>query len=283
MDYPDIGSGKSTYTGLFVNGIRQGRGKIFFQGTGEEYEGEWACDEPLGLEIFQHRGPIVGMSNDVGRDLDVGEGGVEVEGTKAQDITPQTVSYDYRPRRCRTISPSMTMSFSTVSSYNIPCSSATEESVIMFSGLDNDPTHASISKPNDAAIASTLVGSRSNRGSDITTSSMESILESLSVINFNGECNRLYKYVNGDTFEGYLDKISGLRQGSGVYIEHRMLSRYDGDWRDSKRHGTGHLQIGSGLEYRGEFFHDKVQGEGSLTIGGFVYTVRIYSGRSDHM
>jgi hypothetical protein len=147
---------------------------------------------------------------------------------------------------------------------------------MILPGLENDSTHGSSSKPNDAVIASIPV--RSNRGSDITMSSMESLLESLSVINFNRECKMLYKYENGDTFEGYLDKISGLRQGAGVYTEHRMGNRYDGDWRDSKRHGTGYLKLASGLEYRGDFFNDTIQGEGNLTIGGFVYTVSIYSG-----
>ena len=54
MEYADLGSGESAYTGWFVNGFRHGEGRCFFHKTGEEYEGEWACDEPIGLDLFQH-------------------------------------------------------------------------------------------------------------------------------------------------------------------------------------------------------------------------------------
>jgi hypothetical protein len=86
---------------------------------------------------------------------------------------------------------------------------------------------------------------------------------------------KFYKYDNGDTFEGYVDKFSGFRQGLGVYTEHRTKSIYSGDWKDSKRHGAGHLKLASGVEYLGEFVDDKIHGEGRLTVGTVVYTVSL--------
>jgi hypothetical protein len=59
MDYADTGSGTSNHTGWFVNGVRHGIGRCFFHKTGEEYEGEWVCDEPIELKIFQHHGPYI--------------------------------------------------------------------------------------------------------------------------------------------------------------------------------------------------------------------------------
>ena len=49
-----------------------------------------------------------------------------------------------------------------------------------------------------------------------------------------------------------------------------------GDWKDSKRHGVGHLKLASGLVYSGEFNEDSIQGEGSLTlINGSLYNVSL--------
>lgn len=51
-----------------------------------------------------------------------------------------------------------------------------------------------------------------------------------------------------------------------------------GDWKDSKRHGVGHLKLSSGLVYSGEFYEDSIQGEGSLTlINGSLYNVSLLS------
>ncbi|KAL3775490.1 hypothetical protein ACHAW5_000235 [Stephanodiscus triporus] len=264
IDYADKGSIISTYTGWFVNGVRQGMGKCSFHKTGEEYEGEWACDEPIGLKIFQHQGPFIEMSHDVcSHCIADGEGGGGREGTH---FIPQTLSFDNRPRRRRTMG-SYELSSSTESFCDGPCCRVMDESVIALS--ENAMTHASSSKPNNAVIRTKL---RLSVESDINSS-----MKSLSVFD-HCECIKLYKYQNGDTYEGNVDRVSGMRQGSGVYTEHRMRSTYNGDWRDSKRHGTGHLKLASGGEYTGEFFMDNIQGQGKLTLGGVVYTGSFYNG-----
>jgi hypothetical protein len=285
MVYADRGYGKSTYTGWFVNGVRQGTGKCFFHGTGEEYEGEWACDEPVGLRIFQHLGPFETCRNDSSSNtcdaFVVGGGaGGGGGGTRTTLCAPSQApsSFENRPRRCvslEILSSSM-LSASTESSCNGgPCPSAMDGSVIELSGLENVTIARELgSKTTDAIIAPPEVRTkRSQLRLSTAESDLMSSMISLTVFDLSEECARLYKYHNGDTFLGYVDKFSGLRQGSGVYTEHRTGSTYNGDWRDSKRHGAGHLRLGSGVEYTGEFFEDKIHGQGSLPIAGSVYRV----------
>lgn len=163
------------------------------------------------------------------------------------------------------------LSSSTESFCDGPCCPVMDESVIALSGIENATTHASSSKSNNVVITPQIrTKLRLSVESDITSS-----MKSQPVFDFCEECIKLYKYQNGDTFEGNVDRVSGMRQGSGVYTEHRMRSTYNGDWRDSKRHGAGHLKLASGVEYTGEFFMDNIQGQGKLTLGGSVYTVSI--------
>jgi len=294
MVYADRGTGKSTYTGWFVNGIRQGIGKCFFHRTGEEYDGEWACDEPIGLKIFQHQGPFTETPClDESSTSCVAFVGGDARSTQ---YTPQTLSsFGDRPGRrlsldgnrpMRRLSlelllSSTTICVSTESSCNGgPCPSAMDESVIALSGLENVTIACELSSNSNNAVIAPVPRTRTKKSRlrvSTAESDIMSSIKSLTVFDFSEECVRLYKYQNGDTFEGYLDKFSGLRQGSGVYTEHRMGKSYNGDWRDSKRHGAGHLRLASGVgvEYTGEFFEDKIHGQGSLTIGGSVYTVSI--------
>lgn len=58
MEYADFGSGAVTYTGEFINGFRHGEGRCFFHSTGDEYEGDFVCDEPVELKVFQHNGSL---------------------------------------------------------------------------------------------------------------------------------------------------------------------------------------------------------------------------------
>ena len=70
MEYADFGPGAVTYTGEFINGFRHGEGRCFFHSTGEEYEGDFVCDEPVDLNVFQHDGPLLEESNSGGEQLD---------------------------------------------------------------------------------------------------------------------------------------------------------------------------------------------------------------------
>lgn len=109
-----------------------------------------------------------------------------------------------------------------------------------------------------------------------STDSLSQIMKSPLVFNNLEEPIKRHQYSNGDVFEGCLDKGTGLRQGVGVFTEHRMGCSYRGDWKQSKRHGTGHLKLASGVQYSGEFYDDKIHGQGRLLlINGSEYTVRI--------
>ncbi|KAL7537152.1 hypothetical protein ACHAXR_007629 [Thalassiosira sp. AJA248-18] len=273
MEYADVGSGASIYTGWFVNGFRHGVGRCFFHKTGQEYEGEWACDEPIDLKLFQHNGPLIAGSS--GELSLLGEGedkdNVEMIGCPPTSLNQLHNALSNRntnnPRSLRSSqSNDLNSSLVSVASSGI-CSAGTDESIAL-SSMERE--HARATSPNTVPQFK-----RSNNRFRISTGSSDNLslsLKSLSVFDFT-EGLKLYRYQNGDTFKGRLDKDTKLRQGSGVYTEHRMGSVYNGDWKDSKRHGVGHLKLASGAEYSGEFFDDKIHGQGSLTlIDGSVYT-----------
>lgn len=241
MDYADTGYGESSYIGSFVNGVRHGEGRCFFHKTGEVYEGEWSCDEPIGLMIFQYHGPLVG------------------EGASGEDIILETVEPPPRPptdqpRRCSNTS---------MGSFDGDLS-VDEDKCMSLSGIDNVIT--------DNGLQTTSSFRRQSTSSE----NLSQTIKALSILD-NFEINiKRYQYQNGDVFEGCLDEVSGLRQGSGFYTEHRMGSSYDGDWKHGKRHGTGHLKLASGVEYSGEFHNDKIHGQGRLIlINGSEYSVRV--------
>ena len=265
MEYADLGSGLSAYTGWFVNGFRHGEGRCFFHKTGEEYEGEWACDEPMDLRVFQHNGPLV-----------EGSGGEEVVadciecplGTPPTSLDIKNDTQDKPKSRGRRSSLGTELNSSMASA----CSADTDESIALSSMEDR--TIANNSPPN--AIPQALRRSIDRRSLPTESDNLSLSIKSLSVFDYSTEQGlRLYRYQNGDIFKGRLDR-ENKRQGSGVYTEHRMGAVYNGDWRDSKRHGVGHLRLASGAEYSGEFFEDKIHGQGSLTlIDGTVYTVSL--------
>ncbi|KAL7544720.1 hypothetical protein ACHAWF_008087 [Thalassiosira exigua] len=270
MEYADVGSGKSAYTGWFVNGFRHGEGRCFFHKTGEEYEGDWACDEPIGLTLFQHSGPLVQVSS---AELTAsGEGREFLESLEylssslhqLQDTLPKISAEGARP-------PSRRSSIN--DDLNSSLVSATSTGIVLLNAEETMTLSSADAK--EKANTQRLRISTSDY-SDNLSSSMKS-LKSLTMLEYS-EGLKLYRYQNGDLFKGHLDKAN-LRQGSGVYTEHRMGTVYNGDWRDSRRHGVGHLKLATGVEYSGEFFDDKIHGQGSLTlIDGSVYTGSFFNG-----
>lgn len=258
MEYADLGYGESAYTGWFVNGVRHGEGRCFFHKIGDEYGGEWACDEPIGLKLFQHNGPLIEGSNGGGEDV------VEmIECPPTLLNSSVNAGNSSRPRNLKRSQISSDLNSSLVSAASSGA----------ISCADSDESYALSSIENRANSPNTVPQMRrSLRASTHDSENLSLSMKSLSVFDFH-EGLKLYKYLNGDVFKGRLDKAN-LRQGSGVYTEHRMGSVYNGDWKDSKRHGVGHLKLASGVEYSGEFFDDKIHGQGSLTlIDGTVYTV----------
>ena len=101
---------------------------------------------------------------------------------------------------------------------------------------------------------------------------LDTSLKSMPMVDFGDNSPEVHHYANGDVFQGRLDH-NNLRQGSGIYTEHRMGSTYEGDWKNSMRHGVGLLTLSSGVEYCGEFHEDSIHGEGVITlIDDSVYT-----------
>ena len=275
MNYVDTGTGTSTYTGWFVNGVRHGMGRCFFHKTGEEYEGEWVCDEPIGLKIFQFQGPYIERSQlaeDRGQQL------VHVQScpsiSKKNHRRKSTGSYDMLT--CPSV-----ISLSSLTSQNCDISPVSRDTVnkqVFNSHCKDvriDPKYKmkEVKQVSNEDIRKCNLGGPPLHVRTFESDIMSSLISDMA-FDYTEEI-KYYKYDNGDTFEGYVDKFSGFRQGLGVYTEHRTKSIYSGDWKDSKRHGAGHLKLASGVEYLGEFVDDKIHGEGRLTVGTVVYTVSL--------
>jgi len=91
-------------------------------------------------------------------------------------------------------------------------------------------------------------------------------------------------YVNGCIFEGTFD-AEKVKQGKGKYIwmgpgadedaEPVQKASYEGDYKDGLRTGVGKFVFPNGDVYEGEFFENKIQGDGTYTYKG---TGDIYSG-----
>eukprot|EP00804_Cyclotella_cryptica_P019863 CCRYP_017043-RA/>CCRYP_017043-RA protein AED:0.03 eAED:0.03 QI:200/1/1/1/0.5/0.33/3/303/830 len=259
MDYADCGYGAVTYTGQFMNGFRHGEGRAFFHNLDEKYEGEWVCDEPVDLKIFQHQGPLFQDSRK--------------ESELIQVFTMPLVDPDERPSKC-------------LVSSNQDSGSTTESltgSLLTFVSFDDteDSTALATVRPKSPKAGPRQKERRRRRRSFKSVDfegGLDMSLKSLSMLDFGDIAPKVYHYSNGDVFKGCLD-ANKLRQGSGVYTEHRMGSVYDGDWKDSMRHGVGHLILSSGVEYSGEFFKDSIHGQGVITlIDDSVYTGDFFNG-----
>ncbi|XP_069804771.1 MORN repeat-containing protein 1 isoform X2 [Dendropsophus ebraccatus] len=53
-----------------------------------------------------------------------------------------------------------------------------------------------------------------------------------------------------------------LRHGYGVYVYENSFFRYEGEWKDGKKHGHGKLLFRDGSYYEGEFIHGEITGNG---------------------
>ncbi|XP_022090090.1 junctophilin-2-like isoform X2 [Acanthaster planci] len=53
-----------------------------------------------------------------------------------------------------------------------------------------------------------------------------------------------------------------LRDGYGIYKYSNSFFRYEGDWKEGKKHGHGKLIMGDGSYYEGEFIHGEIEGHG---------------------
>ena len=305
MEYVDSGSGESAYTGWFVNGLRHGEGRCFFHKTGEEYDGEWVCDEPIDLKLFQHDGPLVIGSNSELNALD--SAGPEGDGSSRGEQDPaleliqclnkatesssedqvgvQQQQYIGAPitktnaTNSRSTSRRLSIDKNEMNSSLVSATSsgAGSDESIALSSIEGNTRGTSPNNvpPQGGGSKRSGANNRTRTSTYDDSDNLSLSMKSLSVFDYT-EGLKIYRYHNGDVFKGRLDKTTNLRQGSGIYTEHRMGTVYNGDWKDSKRHGVGHLKLASGAQYSGEFFDDKIHGQGSLTrIDGSVYTVSL--------
>ena len=306
MEYADFGSGSITYTGQFLNGFRHGEGRALFHNSNQEYEGEWICDEPVDLKIFQHNGPLAGEEeND--------EEGDVIEVYSVPMVDHEISSSD---RQCSRFAESESQG----SAVATEGSGVATERLVVERGEENDRVQVSIvpmadpeltdrpsklvSSTNDSLSGSILTFISIEDTADSTTLSsakrsksprpifrkesrrrrrsfksvdfdgcgLDASLKSLSIVDFGDTPPTIHEYANGDIFKGHLD-ANNHRQGSGIYTEHLLGSTYEGDWKDSMRHGVGLLTLSSGVEYCGEFYKDSIHGEGVITlIDDSVYT-----------
>jgi len=240
MEYADFGPGAVTYTGEFINGFRHGEGRCFFHNTGEEYEGDFACDEPVELKIFQHDGPLL-----------------DNEGEKLVDQITYPTEVDESEHGG---------------------SEGLNSSQISVLSEDTEDSTAMSSRDKYCSPKKHSRSKNSKQGSPNSPNELKISIKSLSLAELASGTPKLYRYQNGDTFKGRLDSDK-QRQGPGVYRENKTGSVYDGDWKDNMRHGVGVLTFASGLEYSGEFFKDSIHGQGTVTlIDSSVYTGSFFNG-----
>jgi len=79
----------------------------------------------------------------------------------------------------------------------------------------------------------------------------------------------IYKYANGDVFDG--EYKEGKKHGKGIY-KYVSGSVYDGDWDNNKKHGKGIYKYANGNVYDGDWDNDKMHGKGIYKyVNGDVY------------
>jgi hypothetical protein len=257
MEYADFGAGAITYTGQFVNGFRHGEGRALFHNSNSEYEGEWVCDEPIGLKIFQHNGPLIQEeeSDDEGDVIQVfsvpmadhatsdraskfAESGSQSQasgiGTESSGLATGRLMIErgedddiVQGSIAPTADPDMSDRPSKlVSSTNDSLSG----SLLTFISIEDtaDWTTMSSAKRSKSPRPVQLRRRRRSFKSVDFDGGLDLSMKSLTVMDFGDRPPEIYHYANGDVFKGHLDS-NNLRQGSGVYTEHRMGSTYEGE------------------------------------------------------
>ena len=61
--------------------------------------------------------------------------------------------------------------------------------------------------------------------------------------------------------------LNQVRHGVGVYYYPNKFYKYEGEWRDGKKHGTGKLILGDGGYYEGAFLEGEIEGNGERLYG----------------
>jgi hypothetical protein len=304
MEYADFGAGGVTYTGQFLNGFRHGEGRAVFHNSNDEYDGVWICDEPIGLKIFQHNGPLITEAesdneddviqvfsvpmadhNVSGRPSKFVESDSQgsVPGTESSGLATERLMVERGEEKDLVQVSIVPMADPDVSDRPSKLVSSTNDSlsgsILTFFSIEDtaDSTTMSSTKRSKSPKPVSRLKEQPRRrrrtfGIVDFEGGLDMSLKSLSMVDFGDRPPEIYHYANGDVFKGHIDD-NNLRQGSGVYTEHRMGSTYEGDWKDSMRHGVGLLTLSSGVEYCGEFYEDSIDGEGVITlIDDSVYT-----------
>lgn len=72
-----------------------------------------------------------------------------------------------------------------------------------------------------------------------------------------------YIFPNGDYYEGNYDH--GIRHGHGIYESFDQLNRYQGEWKNGRKHGQGQETFAHGITYMGSYKYGWRSGEGLMT------------------
>ncbi|XP_076469998.1 uncharacterized protein LOC143300288 [Babylonia areolata] len=76
------------------------------------------------------------------------------------------------------------------------------------------------------------------------------------------------------------EKRKFLRNGFGVYVYENHFFRYEGEWKNGKKHGHGKLVMKDGTYYEGQFIDGEINGHGTKFFSGTncIYTGQFVNG-----
>jgi hypothetical protein len=255
MDYADIGSGAFSYTGEFINGFCHGEGRCFFHKFGEEYEGDFVCDEPVGLKLFQHHGPILEEA-----ECDGGEIADEI--TFPSPIAPETD--ETQRRRCSTGSAKSNSSQVSLLSLESAYSAISHEK--RQDSKKASPKNQTSPKEFLSLIDRTTVSSKLYRYQNGDT--FKGRLDN-NQMRQGGGMYRSHK--TGSVFVG--EWKDNMRHGFGVLTFASGLE-YSGEFFNDSIHGQGIITLIDASVYTGSFVDGLFHGYGTLedASNNIVYT-----------
>ena len=291
MEYADFGLGSITYTGEFINGFRHGEGRCFFHNTGEEYEGEFICDEPIDLKVFQHDGPLLDgggeqLEDQITYPTELVDASDRSEGLDSsqisllsgdtEDSTAMSSRDKYpspkkptRSKNCRKTSPNELK----ISIKSLTLSEITSDTPKLYSYENGDTFQGRLDKDNkrqgSGVYRENVTGSVYDGDWKDNMRHGVGVLTFASGLEYSGEFFKdsihgqgTVTLIDSSVYTGCF--FNGLFHGNGTIEDSATKSVYTGEFAYGVRDGDGEEGYQNGTRYKGEYKNGKRQGFGTL-------------------